>query len=286
MITSPPWRNQPSFWLATLGIILAVLNLSLAWIHTRNGDLVLIMALFWSVVGALLWRRRYQLQFNSDLYSTGAGLLFLLWVLYESRVMTAYDPFIRIQPFLSLLGLGLLASGSRGLWSYRQELSLLMVLALPEGLLAQLLEQWIDVSEVAARATTAMLWYFGFDVTREGTTVILPTGSIEVYRGCSGLKATLELLRLSLMFLIIFPTTALGKLVVPTVAMSLAYGINVVRISLMAVLADAGHKGAFQYWHEGDGSNIFPILSMLLFTLFCIVLIQPHEKRPQRNLQT
>ena len=268
---------QPGPWLAALGVSLGILNLSLAWFHTRNADLVLIMALFWGVVGYLLWDRRQQLVLRSDLYSMAAGALLLLWALYKSIVMADYDAFIRIQPFICAFGLGLLASGAKRLWSYRKELSLLLVLAIPEGILAQLVEQFIDISLVAARSTTAMLWYAGFDVTRDGVNVILPTGSIEVYRGCSGLKAMLELLRLSLMFLVIFPTNRLGKLFIPLIAVGLAYSINIVRIALMAVLAAAGHKGAFQYWHEGDGSNIFPVISMLLFVLFCIMLIRAHE---------
>ena len=277
--------HQSSTWFAALGISLGGLNLSLAWLHTGNADLVLIMALFWAVVGIFLWNRRHHLQFRSDLYSMGAGLLLLFWALYKSIVMTDYDAFLRIQPFIFLLGLGLITSGAKRLGAYRQALGLFLVLALPEGLLAQLIEQLIDVSLIAARSTTALLWYVGFDVTRAGTTVTLPHGSIEVYRGCSGLKVTLELLRLSLMFLMIFPTNSLGKVGVPIVAMSLAYGINVLRIALMAVLAAAGQEGAFQYWHEGDGSNIFPIISMLLFALFCIMIIRAHEARSRRHFQ-
>lgn len=275
--TLKAFSQQPEGGLGAIAISLAVLNLTLAWIHTRNADLVAIMALCWGIMAYSLWTRRQSLTFRSELYSTAAGSLLIIWALSKSWVMPDYDPFIRIQPFIFCLGLGLLASSAKRLGAYRKELGILLVLALPEGLLAQFIDQLINISDVAAQSTTAMLWYFGFEVKRQGVFVLLPTGGIEVYRGCSGLKAMLELLRLALIFLVMVPTSLLEKLVVPLVAVSLAYGVNVIRLVAMTLLAASDRQVAFHYWHEGEGSNLFPVLAMLLFAGFCVFLLNQRD---------
>lgn len=269
--------QQPTIGLGAIAVSLAVLNLSLAWIHTRNADLVAIMALCWGISGYLIWTRRQALPLRSEPYSTVAGGLLIVWALYKGWVMPDYDAFVRIQPFILCLGLGLLASSAKRLGFYRKELGILLVLALPEGLLAQLIDQLINISEVAAQSTTVILWYLGFEVKRQGVFVLLPAGGIEVYRGCSGLKAMLELLRLALIFLVIVPTSRLEKVFLPVVAVSLAYGINVIRLGVMTLLAASDHQDAFHYWHEGEGSNLFPVLAMLLFSGFCVFLLQRRD---------
>ncbi|NCJ05003.1 cyanoexosortase A [Synechococcales cyanobacterium C] len=271
-----PLQN-PVVWLAALGLCLAILNLTLAWIYTRNADLVAIMALFWGGVGYLLWNRYPSLTLRSDLFSTIGGGILVTWGLYRGWVMLTYDPFIRIQPFILALGLGMIGSGAKRLPQYAKELGLLLVLALPEGVLGNALEQGVNLSVLAARSTTAILWYLGFDVTRDGVNVILPGGGVRVYRGCSGLKATLELLRLSLAYLVIFPSYWWEKLVVPVVAVTLAYSINLIRLVLMTILAAAQRKQAFEFWHVGSGSNLFPVASMLLFAGFCLWIMQTHD---------
>ncbi len=279
--TSLEHLQNPALWIAAIGICLAILNLTLAWVYTRNADLVGIMGLFWVGVGYRLWDRYPSLTLRSDVFSTLGGSLLIAWALSRGWLMLNYDPFIRIQPFIMLLGLAMVASGAKRLPRYAKELGLLLVLALPEGILGNFLEQTVNLSLLAARSTTAILWYFGFDVTRDGVYVLLPGGGVKVYRGCSGLKASLELLRLSLAYLVVFPSYWWEKLAVPVVAVTLAYSINLIRLVLMTLLAAAQRRQAFDYWHVGAGSNLFPIVSMVLFAGFCLWLIQSHEVDPK-----
>lgn len=281
------WALAPKPILGMLGASLALLNLSLAWIHTRNADLVAIMALCWAITTYSIWNRRQSLTLRNEPYSVVAGFGLVAWALYQGWSMADYDPFIRIQPFLFSLGLGLLASSAKHLGAYRKELGVLLVLALPEGIWAQWTDQLINISEVAAQSTTALLWYLGFEVKRQGVFVLLPAGGIEVYRGCSGLKAMLELFRLALIFLVMVPTTLLEKWVVPVIAISLAYGVNIIRLGVMTVLAASDYQEAFHYWHEGEGSNIFPVIAMLLFAGFCLFLMHRKESsQPITSPQT
>jgi exosortase/archaeosortase family protein len=49
----------------------------------------------------------------------------------------------------------------------------------------------------------------------------------------------------------------------------LGFIVNGIRVALMAILVASSNKSAFTYWHGGDGSLIFAIISMVLFGIFC-----------------
>lgn len=271
------WQTT-ELWFSLLGATLIALHLMLIWAKTHDMDLLGIAGLFWGAVIYLLWHKTSRITWRREAYSTGGGLLLLGWVLLESVQMSGYQPFLRIMPLLIGLGLGLFASSAKYLRQYSQELSILLIFAVPEAILAQMAEQLIDITTLAAKSATGLLWYLGFSVRREGVNILLPTGGVEVYIGCSGLKASIELLRLSVLYLLIFPSTLREKLIVPVTAIALAFGVNVIRLALMTLLSASGNQSAFNYWHIGDGSNIFAVISMLCFAIFCHFLIQSHEQ--------
>jgi exosortase/archaeosortase family protein len=57
--------------------------------------------------------------------------------------------------------------------------------------------------------------------------------------------------------------------------------VNVVRVSLMAILAAASKPEAFDYWHEGDGSLIFGMIAVGIFGLFYMFLLKQDDAQPQ-----
>lgn len=154
-----------------------------------------------------------------------------------------------------------------------------MLLSLSDGLLISLVTAKVDVSLFAAKVANFVLWYLGFAVYRQGVNVILPTGGIEIYPGCSGLNAILLLLlQLSLVFILVFPINIFQKIVLPIVAVSLAFIINVFRLVLMTLLvADSNHQG-FEYWHGESGNQIFSTISILAFGFVCHWILI--EKKP------
>jgi cyanoexosortase A len=158
---------------------------------------------------------------------------------------------------------------------YRGELLVLSSISLPKILPLSL----IDISLLTAKFASLILWYTGFEVTRNGVYIYLPTGSVEVYPGCSGLELIFQMLSLALLFLLMFPQKVKQKIIVPIIAITLAFIVNGVRVALMAVLVAQGHKEAFDYWHEGEGSLIFSLISVLLFGLFCWFSLGMTERR-------
>lgn len=72
------------------------------------------------------------------------------------------------------------------------------------------------------------------------------------------------------------------KLFIPVVAATVGFVVNGIRVALMAVLVAKGDKGAFAYWHEGDGSLIFSLIAVALFFLFCWFLLWINKAKSQK----
>ena len=189
-------KNLP-FWLLSLAAGLIVLHLNLTW-RSDNNNLLSCSLLFWLTISYLVWEKRDRLNLASDIFSSFCGLFLITLVLVKSTHLFGDDVFLRISPFLSVLGLGLLASGVKGVKQYWRELLLWGFIAAPWASIYLV----IDLSLLTAKFTTFVLWLLGFDVSRQGVLVILPTGSIEVYDGCSGLKMILQLLGIALIFVL------------------------------------------------------------------------------------
>ena len=170
------------------------------------------------------------------------------------------------------LGLGLIASGFRGLKQYWRELAILFFLGVP-SILAHLVT---DISPLTGKLAAFLLWYTGFDVSIEGSHISLPTGSVGVGNGCSGIETMAYLLGVAVLFLVMFPLKRGLRVLVVTVALTIAFIFNSVRVALLAVVAGVNTE-AFDYWHAGEGSLLFGIVEILIFGLFYMFLMKQDE---------
>jgi cyanoexosortase A len=261
--------NHPQFWLLATGAGLAAIHLTLIErlaLPNQFGTSLL----FWAAVFSLTWHKRDRLRLESDPCSSIAGICILAVVLLRSASLTSYDSFLRISPCLSLMGVGLLASGIRGCKQYWQELVALCLLALPTGAISSLL----DISPLTAKFAALVLWYAGFDVNRQGVYLYLPTGSVEVYPGCSGMESIMQLVGMAAIFLLMFPMSWGKRLLIPAVAIGIAFVVNGIRVALMAFLIAYSSSEAFEYWHTGDGSLIFSMIAVFFLGTFCLFLLR------------
>jgi len=271
--------QEPKYWLLGIASGLIALHLTLTS-RTNDTDLFGTMLLFWGVVAFLIWERHESLTFESGIFASFFGSSLIALILIKSSSISGYDFFIRATPFLSGISLALLASGTKGLKQYWQELLILAYTAIPPGLIGV----FVDVALLTAKFSAFLLHYLGFEVVRKGVFLILEKGSVEVYHGCSGVNAMLQLLGLCLVFLLMFPTTTGQKIVLPFVAIITAFLVNAARVALMAVLVSLSQPEAFKYWHEGNGSVIFSMIAVFIFGLFCwfaILKDQPQNKEGQ-----
>ncbi|MEO6862194.1 MAG: cyanoexosortase A [Microcoleus sp.] len=277
-MTEINWLKQvqePRYWLLGIASGLIALHLTLTS-RTDSADLFGTMLLFWGVVAFLIWEKHESLTFESGIFASffGASLIALI-LLKSSSISGGYDFFIRASPFLTGISLALLASGTKGLKQYWQELLILAYTAIPPGLIGV----FVNVALLTAKFSAFILHYLGFEVVRQGVFLILEKGSVEVYHGCSGVNAILQLLGLALVFLLMFPTTTGQKIVVPIVAILIAFVVNAARVALMAVLVSLSQPEAFKYWHEGNGSVVFSMISVFIFGIFCWFAILKDEPK-------
>lgn len=264
--------QEPKYWLLGIAVGLMTINITLIWRYAPV-DIVGNSLLFWGGAAFLIWERYKSFQLRSGPISSILGLLLIALVLIKSSSLNTYDIFLRLSPLMSGLGLALLASGITGLKQYWQELFILGFMSISTGLLLQI----FNISPLSATFAAMVLWYLGFPVTQEGIYVHLPTGSIEVYSGCSGYSAILQLLGLSVLFLFMFPTTGKQKIYIPLASIILGFIVNGLRVALMAFLVAYSDLKSFEYWHYGEGSLIFSMVGVLLLGIFCWVFILRHE---------
>jgi len=268
--------QEPKYWLLGIASGLIALHLTLTS-RTNDTDLFGTMLLFWGVVAFLIWERHESLTFESGIFASFFGSSLIALILLKSSSISGYDFFIRATPFLSGISLALLASGTKGLKQYWQELLILAYTAIPPGLIGV----FVDVALLTAKFSAFLLHYLGFEVVRKGVFLILEKGSVEVYHGCSGVNAILQLLGLAVVFLLMFPTTVAQKILVPLVAIIIAFVVNAARVALLAVLVSLSQPEAFKYWHAGNGSVVFSMIAVFIFGLFCWFAILQDE--PQNN---
>ncbi|AFY79396.1 exosortase, cyanobacterial variant [Pleurocapsa sp. PCC 7327] len=255
---------QPNYWLLSLAAALVALHLTYLS-KADEPNLMSLSLLFWLGIASSIWDRRDKLNLESGIFSTFLGISLIALILLRSLAPAGYH--IRISPFVSGLGLCLIASGIKRLHHYWKELLILGLLVLYpvfSGLLKA-----IDLSTLTAKFSTFMLWAAGFNAYREGTQILMPTGRVEVYGACSGIDSIILMLCISVLFLLIVPLSRVQQTICMLVAIVLGFFINSLRVSILAILVAYSQQNAFDYWHGGDGSFIFSMISVFLFGTFC-----------------
>jgi len=276
-------------WLIACFGGLAILHLNLTQQMSGQSDLSSSSLLFWFSAFMLLWQKRAQLNVRSDRPSNLLGTALLTLVFYKSLHLFTDDSFLRIWPLLSVLGWALIASGAHGLKQYKKELFLLSFLAIPWEFV-----YLFDISLVTAKFSAFVLWLLGFEVVRQGVWIILPTGSIEVYNGCSGIRMIFQLLGICWLILALMPeerkwtgekfarAKQTGGLVISAIAVG--FIVNGVRVALMAALVALSDTAGFDYWHTGNGSLVFSAIAVLLFVASSLKLLTvPILKRNEQH---
>ena len=268
------------FGLIIIATGLVTLNMTLLW---KLGDIAhfWMSIVFWLAVGSLLWEKQdilKQSEGKSDVLSTVAGTILIAFILFKSAMVSSkFDTFLRIAPFLSGLGLSLIAVGFQDLKQYWRELVILFFHGIPSVITSPLVD---IVTSITAKSAYYSLWYVGFNVTREGNYVALPTGRVFVDGGCSGMEAMNYLLGLSVVCLLMFPTKQ-NKALVIAVAVAFGFIINVFRVAGMALLVASNRLDLFKYWHEGEGSLVVGMVAVILFGIFYQYMLKLDSKISQ-----
>lgn len=268
--------QNSKFCLFGIAVGLSALHLGLTWRLSSDTDLLVLGVLFWGAILWLLWQKQDNIKLESDIFSSFFGTILIALVLVKSiSLFWVESSFLRILPIMATLGLGLLASGLKGIKQYWRELIIVLLLSLPESSFLQLIEDIFNVTTLTAKLAVLMLWYLGFEVSRQGADIILSAGSVSVAPFCTGVSNALLLLKLSVLFILMFSTNWLKKISVLIGAVCIAFITSGVRVSIMAVVVS--NQEAFKYWHGSPGNQIFATASILIYGLFCRFLLQQNK---------
>ncbi len=258
-------------------------------VRNTGSEFLSISTLFWGAALSLIWQKRQTLKLESGVFSSFLGIALIALAVFGSIFLPPKnndflqnDDFLHISPFISAIGVALMASGVKGLKQYWRELLLFFVLIIP---VEELLPHMANLDVLTARFANFLLVHFGFDASSHGAVVALPTGAVEVDPGCSGLRAITRLLQLSALILVMLPTKPSAKIIVPIVAILIAFTINSIRVAILALLIANSHRKAFDFWHDGTGSHGISLVSVLALWLLCQLLVKQDEPEQEQQGQ-
>ncbi len=268
-------------------IFLALLGISFCLIHLNMIERVGVLSflglsvVFWCAVANSIWDKRDTLQLNSDIFSSCFAIALLIPVLIKSIFLIIQSTSsLYLFPLLASFSLALLASGFQGLGQYKREFLILLILSAITPLNSLLSN--FDPSALTARFAGYFLWYSGFETIRQGVNLYFAGSSsgVEVYPGCSGITTMLEMLSLTLLFFLVFPSNWKTRFLLPIAAILIGFLMNSIRVALLAVIVAYHNRVGFEYWHSGEGSLLFSMMSMSLLCLVIYLLIQSPQPSP------
>ena len=265
--------KTPRFWLLGLAGCLVAIHFTLTDRTADAQDFLGLSILVWFAVGSLINRKRQSLQLESGVGATLLGA-FLIGIILLRTANATVNPGLSFLPLLGGFGLALIASGFKGIRQYWRELIIVGLLAVPKELGLGMFNISHFLSLLITKIIGFVLWYMGFQVSRQGNQLFFPSGGIVINDACAGVGNLIYLIQVAIIFLLVFPLSHRKNiLLVPIVALALAFLMNLIRVGLLAVLSP-NNPDAFVYWHEGTGSLAFTFTVVIIFGFYYLFLLR------------
>lgn len=279
--------NDSTAWLIGVAFALIALHLQLYWRFTGNFNYISIELIGWSAVGFSLWCRRDRIVLKQERVGQFCGWFLIALMLVRGLTLRyASNSILGLNPLMIGIAIAGIAVGFQQCKHYLRELLLIAVLAFPLDQIVRVVDHLVHASILTAQYSHALMWYCGFLVQREGTLLLLPSGTVDIYLGCSGLEGILISLKIAVFFLLVYPTLWKEKLFVPAIAILSAFIVNGFRIMLLACLVANKDTAGFEYWHGDQGAQIFSMISMTIFSSYCQFLIDKRKRNDLSNEET
>ncbi len=199
-----------------------------------------------------------------------AGLLFVAgYLLFKLPVFT------RILPFIFLLAFWFIQTGQQLFQRYWKPLLILGLLAIPDRTLVTPLAYpllqlfgWDAMTYPTAYFSAYLTTLSGLPASVSQLDIVMEHAVVTIWEGCDAVRNMDFLLRLSIILILTVSIKSSRWLATIVVAVALGFIINVFRIVLLAHVLNYGDIAGFDYWHEGDGSKIFNLIAIILFSVF------------------
>ena len=211
------------------------------------------------VVAFLLWRERHRF-----MEARGRGSMFglvLVGLALLGHVVSIRAGVFMTQGYslvLMLFGLSLFLCGGRATRTVWFPLGyLVFMLPMPPYLMNVIA---FRLKIFAARAGSGIAIRLGIPLARSGMTIHIPAGSLRIADPCSGLRSLIALVALGALFAFLTEGKIWKRLVLFASAVPLAVFANVVRISVLCVVANIwGIDAALGFFHDFSGLLLFMI---------------------------
>ncbi len=173
-----------------------------------------------------------------------------------------------------LVGLALFLWGVKFFQAYPVEVLLILLSAHP-GFNVIVSGVWSTIfgsqTEVfTASVSTLILKVFGYQASVHDRAISLSNTDILVGYACSGIDASLTLATTGFLVGIYLKQSTGQILKWVLLGLFMAIFVNAIRIALVAIVANEGGQAIFDYWHSGQGSQLF---SILLFTFYSVFIL-------------
>ena len=209
----------------------------------------------------------YPLQVDRQRATSWAWTRLSRWTWPTTRLgPSASRPFSSRPPGL---GLALLARPWRQLRQFGPVLIIFSLLPLMRLLTPKV--PVAELSQITAWLSSMLLMLCGFPVQRLGQSLYIPGGGVAVAGSCSGSEIMVQLLAVSIIFMVAFPMRYRGQnLAMIVMAPLLAWLVNGIRIALLALITASSYPGKtwwFDFFHHEWGSQLFSGTAMVVFVV-------------------
>ncbi|NJK36174.1 MAG: exosortase/archaeosortase family protein, partial [Oscillatoriales cyanobacterium SM2_2_1] len=118
-----------------------------------------------------------------------------------------------------------------------------------------------------ALITQGLLGFVGIESVRSGVVLSLSHGAIEIDSGCSSLIPLWLLGKLAMGWALVVNLSWSQGLGLVIAALGIAFGVNGIRLCLLAVLSEPAQAADFYFWHQGGGAELCSTVAIVAFGL-------------------
>jgi cyanoexosortase A len=253
-----------------LALLLAVQSLVLSF-TTQTTENFLNACIVWGCALLVLDGEPLPRRLQPTLLGCVVGTVLIVAVLWRSPMLVSGDKIRYLLPLITGLGLALLARPWRQLHHFGRVLIIFTLLPLIR-LMMQV--PVADLSRTTAWLSGMLLMLCGFPVQRLGQSLYIPGGGVAVAGTCSGSEIMVQLLAVSIIFMVAFPMRYRGQnLTMIIMAPLLALLVNGIRIALLALITASSYPGKtwwFDFFHHDWGSQLFSGTAMVVFVVIYV----------------
>ena len=220
------------------------------------------------IAAFLIWHHREYLNANNYRPNYfGFFVIFLGMALHIAGNIGAELFTMRFSIIITLMGIILVLFGTENFKkTYIPLCYLVLMIPIPAILWNKIA---FPLQLFAANLSATVITFIHIPVFREGNILHLSNTSLEVVDACSGLRSLTTMIALSAALAYIIPLKTIGKWILFFSAIPIAVAINILRLTITAMMAKyIGPETAQGFLHEMSGMIMFALGLILLFLTY------------------